>query len=954
MRSWSNSDVGALLGRLTSFSARRAPLVVGIVVLLSLAAALLALRLDTSASVSTFVDRDGAAAEATDDLHRKFGDEPVVILVRGRLTGLLLTRDVARMLSLEGCISGNQPRNAEAPAPVCREFARKRPVQVVYGPGTFINEAAGQVLDRINFDRSRQEAEADRAARAARRVAAARGLGPADQKRLADAARQVVEAKYSQRALELAVRYGLSSAPALNSPDFVLRLVFEPSLGAETPKPRFAYLFPGPNAALIQARLRPGMSTGERRDAIAMIREAVAAKPFNLEFGNYVVSGTPVAAEGVSAQVSDALGVLLVAVVIVMALTLLLVFRVRRRLLPLALALATAALTFGVMSLAGVSLTVASIAVLPVLVGLAVDYAIQFQSRFNEAGADSTDGVRAAERAARGGGPVIATAGAATAAGFLVLLLSPVPMVREFGLLLVLGIVLAFAVTLTGGFAMLGGERQLAERLAPAARLGRRLHRRLQAADRRFEPADRMISRLARRAGAPRRWSAAAGRFVRAGVAGLRFDAGLVAARVAAVARSAFAGAVRRPGRVLRIGLVLALVGWAAGTQVEVVSDITRLVPADQREVQDLKTLQRFAGTSGDVNVLVRSERLLDPDVVRWMSRYQSEVLRRNGFTPGRPCAEARLCPALSLTNLFGSGRQSARQTERIIEALPRYFSQNVITADRRTANIAFGIRTMPLDEQKRLVDDMRARLDPPRGVDAELAGVPVLAADAHAELESSRWWLTLAGLVAVFVVLLVAYRRLQEAAVPLIPIVFATGWSSLLLFVLQIPLNPMSATLGALVIAISTEFAVILAARYRAERARGLDLGAALSRTYARTGAAVLASGTTAIAGFAALLVSDFPMLRDFGAVTVVNLAVSLLGVMLVLPAALAWAEERGPLRVPRSRAEAAALARAAGRSVRAGASAAGRAVRGVPGAVRRGVPAAGRRLRAVVPSRK
>ena len=346
----------------------------------------------------------------------------------------------------------------------------------------------------------------------------------------------------------------------------------------------------------------------------------------------------------------------------------------------------------------------------------------------------------------------------------------------------------------------------------------------------------------------------------------------------------------------LRIALLLAVVGWIAGTQVEVVSDITRLVPADQQEVRDLKTLQREAGTSGDVSVLVRSERLLDPDVVRWMTQYQSRVLRRHGFSAKRPCSAADLCPALSLTNLFGSGTQSARQVRNIVDALPRYFSQNVITADRRTANIAFGIRTMPLDKQKELVDDMRAQLDPPRGVDAQLAGLPVLAADAHDRLESSRWWLALAGLVAVFLVLLVAYRRLEAAAVPLIPIALATGWSSLLLFVLQIPLNPMSATLGALVIAISTEFAVILCARYRAERARGLEPVAALSRTYERTGAAVLASGVTAIAGFGALLVSDFPMLRDFGAVTVVNLSVSLLGVMIVLPAALVWSEQRGP----------------------------------------------------------
>ena len=60
-----------------------------------------------------------------------------------------------------------------------------------------------------------------------------------------------------------------------------------------------------------------------------------------------------------------------------------------------------------------------------------------------------------------------------------------------------------------------------------------------------------------------------------------------------------------------------------------------------------------------------------------------------------------------------------------------------------------------------------------------------------------------------------------------------------------------------------------------------------------------MLASGATAIAGFAALIASDIRMLRDFGIVTVVDLGISLVGVMLVLPAALMWAEEHGPFRV-------------------------------------------------------
>jgi uncharacterized protein len=195
----------------------------------------------------------------------------------------------------------------------------------------------------------------------------------------------------------------------------------------------------------------------------------------------------------------------------------------------------------------------------------------------------------------------------------------------------------------------------------------------------------------------------------------------------------------------------------------------------------------------------------------------------------------------------------------------------------------------------------MRERLNPPEGVSAQLAGLPVLAAEANARIASHpRRLLTMvAGLLAVFVVLLLALRERRRALIPLVPIVLATGWSALVLFALRIPLNPMSVTLGALVIAITTEFSVLLSERYRQERLAGHEPSEALRRTYRSTGAAVLASGVTTIAGFAVLVVSDIRMLRDFGFVTVVDLTVALLGVLVVLPAVL-MLSERG-VRVPR-----------------------------------------------------
>jgi predicted RND superfamily exporter protein len=87
----------------------------------------------------------------------------------------------------------------------------------------------------------------------------------------------------------------------------------------------------------------------------------------------------------------------------------------------------------------------------------------------------------------------------------------------------------------------------------------------------------------------------------------------------------------------------------------------------------------------------------------------------------------------------------------------------------------------------------------------------------------------------------------------------------------------------------------VLLSERLRQERAAGLSLPEALRLTYARTGAAVAASGVTAIVGFGVLVLSDIAMLRDFGVVTLIDLSVSLVGVLIALPASLLLAEPGG-----------------------------------------------------------
>jgi predicted RND superfamily exporter protein len=973
-----------LFAALVGAATRRPVLTIALAATLGLVGAAFALRLTPTAAISTFVSSSSPEYRATQKFYKNFGEEPIEVLVKGSLQQLVLSSDIDRLVGLEGCLSGNVPTQALAQeggaSGPCGQLAKAKTVKVVFGPGTFVNEAAEQIDEELTNQTKQAEAEAKQAEVVVRKAALAHGESAEEAQQLGKQASSITLARFKEGLATLALQYGLTARPSLDDPRFVSTLVFDSTKTAGTPKARFAYLFPSREAALISVRLKAGLSERERTHTIALIRQGVAMKQWRLQHGeSYLVTGQPVIVADLTGKITRSIELLLVAVMLVIALTLSLIFRGRPRLLPLAIALLAAALTFGALSLVGASLTVAQVAVLPVLVGLAVDYAIQFQSRVEEAFAEgahrldthpsrahspqahspqahspqahppgdqssAVDARAAVRHAAIAGAPTIATAGIASVGAMLALQLSPVPMVRGFGLLLMGGVVIAFLCALTAGSAAL----VLADRRAPSGRGGAHIG-----------GASTPGGGTAPRTGAA--WSrpsssgaAAQGRGARVREA---LDTSLGAAWRGArellldnpvnrlLGRVALIEAPRRPGRVLCVGLALAVLGWGLDTQTHVETDITKLVPQNLESLQNLNALERATGVGGQLDLLLTGKDLTKPATIEWMSSYESAMLKRFGYSDSRGCGQARLCPAFSLPDLFagaataegagtapteGTSAQSGGATtpgstsgsagatatksgstggstgattqkltqadvQGLLDAIPPYFSQDVITPDRRAATLAFGIRLMSLAEQQRVIETMRSSLHPPAGVNAQLVGLPVLAAQSGTQVASPwrRLETLLVGLAAVALVLLIAFRGdRSRALVPLVPIALASGWSALVLFAVRVPLNPMSVTLGALVIAISTEFSVLLSERYRQERLRGEVAIEALRRTYRRTGAAVAVSGVTAIAGFGVLVLSDIRMLRDFGLVTLIDLSVSLVGVLVALPAALMLAE--------------------------------------------------------------
>jgi hydrophobe/amphiphile efflux-3 (HAE3) family protein len=813
-------SAGNWFGRLAAWTAGHARAVLAVSVVVAALAGVGATQVSTDAGIDTLTDPGSASARATEQVREDFGEEPIVVLVKGELPQLLRTENLLKLLRLEGCLSGKVPKGAKPIPGPCAELAKIGAVEYLTGPGTFLNEAVLQIENQL--------------------------------RRLAE---HVPAQRFREYLLAVATKYGITSPPSLTNEAFVATVVFDLSRPRGTPKARLSYVFPNARSAQIVLRLKPRLSEAERRRAISLVEAVVAdttprkacggkrkAEPcFALDGGRFLVSGAPVVIDAVAHALKDALLALFAVAVVVMALVLFIVFRSRWPLLPLAVALAAAAITFGLLAIVGGSLTMASIAALPILIGLGVDYAIQFQARFDEIAAARGGFVDQglARSTAAAAASTIAAACLATGAGFLALQLSPVPMVRGFGWFLIVGIAIAFLLALTSGLAALSLRRP-GKPVAATPRPSRRL----------------------------------------------------------------LALAKRNPELVLSVGVALALVGWIAGTQVETTASIQSLAPQNLRAVKQLSELEETTGVSGELDVSITAPDLTDPATIEWMAAFKQRVLQDNGFSGENPsCLSAAVCPGPALSDFLVRGGETPtrRGIEATLRALSPYALRQVAPVDPESgkvghrALISFGIRAQSLADQQALIERVRADIgQPPPGVEVELAGLPVIAAQSASDLSASRYWLTLAGLALVAAALLIVYRSWRRALVPLLPTVLATGWASLLLWITGIPLNPMSAALGALTIAIATEFGVLLSGRFEEERGMGLGVEAALTRAYARTGSAVLASGATAIAGFAVLIASNVQMLRDFGFVTVIDLSAALVGVLIVLPATLLLLERR------------------------------------------------------------
>ncbi|MEV6284635.1 MMPL family transporter [Kribbella sp. NPDC051770] len=182
---------------------------------------------------------------------------------------------------------------------------------------------------------------------------------------------------------------------------------------------------------------------------------------------------------------------------------------------------------------------------------------------------------------------------------------------------------------------------------------------------------------------------------------------------------------------------------------------------------------------------------------------------------------------------------------------------------------------------------------DRPDGLSFHITGPGGTAADSQKAFEGIDGKLLYSAGAVVIVILLLTYRSPVLWLLPLISAGTALFAAQAVVYLLatraDLTVNAQSAgILTVLVFGAGTDYALLLVARYREELRRHQDRHEAMAFALHRSGPAIVASGSTVVAGMLCLLLASMNSTSGLGPVAAVGIVVALLAMLTLLPALL------------------------------------------------------------------
>jgi hypothetical protein len=436
----------------------------------------------------------------------------------------------------------------------------------------------------------------------------------------------------------------------------------------------------------------------------------------------------------------------------------------------------------------------------------------------------------------------------ATSMGFLAMYISPLPMIRNFGMVCVIGVISCYftAIVIVPTFGMLANYRAK-EEPRPKAGSGKKQ--------------ERFIEQYNRFLGA-------------------------AAAKVA-----------DNPVPVLLVIGLIAIIGFQIDEQIIVNTNEDTFVPRDMPAKIYLDKVSRAMGSASSTPVLIRSENVLSVDTIRWMIEFQHYEETHNAKITG-----SRSIATYILEYNDGEMPGTDNEITTIISRIPAELKKRSLDG-KTQAVIDFSTIEMDNEVAMSMMDQMRKDLEwnrPPIGTSASLTGMGEMFSNLIREIRQGKMLMTVLGFGLIFGFLLFIYRKVAKAATPLVPIMLIVGWNGLIMFVLGIDYTPLTATLGSMSVGVASEYTILIMERCYEERSRGLPLVPAIQTSVQQIGTAITVSGMTTVFGFAALMLSSFGIISNFGLVTVISVFFALVGAIIVMPAVLVIAGrfEKDPLK--------------------------------------------------------
>ena len=526
-----------------------------------------------------------------------------------------------------------------------------------------------------------------------------------------------------------------------------------------------------------------------------------------------------------------------------------------------------------------------------ILIGLGVDYAIHFTSRYREEIGSGNSITGSTSSTLKSVGIALTLATLATIVGFLTNIVSPLPELKDFGILVSTGIFFAFFLVMT------------------------------------FVPAIRTL--LDKRAETKGNINTEA--FSSSGESVLNKIA-------------ASSGIIPKRLKLVALALLVAISGYGyfSFTNLETIFEFTDFLPEDDPVVQTLDLLtEEFGGGFGETTaVLIEGENLATPEIhnaliesinnlsdkeniVVYAGNVAAEsvigtvgqLLAPQGAAPGAPPA----MPDMELLGTLGSFGVDLMSGSQGIDALRVKDSGDVqglyeylVSTDPEAflASLYFNEESTVTAQQVRITtsagslgaaqlrDDIYDAFTPLSSLGVSIAAtndaiVTQSVSDLISESQfQSLIFAILASMTFLILYYLIDIRKPFLGVITILPVVAIVMGTYLGMYFLDIPLNPVTSTLSGLAIGIGVPFVIHVTNRFRETLLVAPNPVEAVKTTLKTTGGSLFGSAFTTMAGFGILMTSSLKPFQQMGQVVVVALGFALVASILILPTLLVfWA---------------------------------------------------------------